>query len=446
MQRNVARAHRLVGGVDPWLMLSFVALTCIGILMVYSSSIADSYTYYGTPYYVFQREIVWVVLGFVGLSVAMRIHYQTWQRLALPIFGLSLLMLLAVLVPGVGHLSHGARRWFSIAAGVTVEPSELIKLSLVLYMAAWLTSKGESVHDFKRGFVPFSLIVGLVAILIVRQPDLGTAIIVTTTMFAVFFVAGAEMIHVVLVGAGASVIGWVLARSSSYRYDRLTAFMNPWKDPTGVGYHTVQVLLALGSGGLLGQGLGNSVQKNVLPAPHTDSILAVIGEEWGLVGTVAVLLLFIIIAYRGTRIVITAPDSFGKLLAAGITSWITFQALMNYAVITSSVPFTGVPLPYISYGGTSLIVTMTATGILLNISRHTVGEARARQDSHHGRGDRRPRVPRLIDHPVLKPVPDPAPRPHRIAEPNRGLRPGVTSSSAGRPARQLRRSRPVETH
>src|SRR5207302_1581929 len=155
-----------------------------------------------------------------------------------------------------------------------------------------------------------------------------------------------------------------------YRYDRLTAFLNPWKDPSGVGYHTVQALLALGSGGLFGKGLGNSVQKYVLPAPHTDSILAVIGEEWGLMGTLTVLLLFLVVAYRGMRISVGAPDTFGRLLAAGITSWIVFQALLNFAVITSSVPFTGVPLPFISYGGTSFIISMSAVGILLNISRH----------------------------------------------------------------------------
>lgn len=400
MQRNVTRASRLVRGVDPWLSLSFLALMCVGVLMVYSASIADAYAYYGSALYVFEREIVWVVLGFVALAVAVRVHYRRLEPIALPLFGVTLALLLLVLTPHIGHVSHGASRWFSLGAGVTIEPSELMKLSLVVYMASWLTSKGDRVRDFKACFVPFSLIVGLVALLIERQPDLGTTIVVSTTMIAVFFLSGADMKHLLVVGVGATGVAWMLAHSQGYRSGRLTAFINPWKDPSGAGYHTIQVLLALGNGGIFGKGLGNSIQKDVLPAPHTDSILAVIGEEWGLIGTVGVLLLFIVIAYRGLRISMAAPDNFGRLLAAGITTWITFQALMNFAVITSSVPFTGVPLPFISYGGTSLIITMTAMGILLNISRHTSGESLARQSTHHGRGDGRPRVPRVIDHPV----------------------------------------------
>lgn len=406
MRRNVERATRLAGGVDGILALAFLALICIGVLMVYSASIADAYTYYGSALYVVEREAVWVVIGLVAIGVTIRFDYHRLERWALIFMGATLLLLLLVLTPHVGHTSHGAQRWFSLGAGVTVEPSELIKLALIVYMASWLASKGDQVRDLKACFAPFSAIVGLVALLIIKQPDMGTTIVVTTTMFAVYFVAGADLKHLATVGIGASGFAWVFAHNSSYRYDRLTAFMNPWKDPTNTGFHTVQVLLALGSGGIFGQGLGNSIQKDVLPAPHTDSILAVIGEEWGLIGTVGVLMLFILIAWRGIRIAMTAPDTFGRLLAVGVTSWITVQALMNYAVITSSVPFTGVPLPFISYGGTSLIITMTAMGILLNISRHTSGEALARQGTHHGRGDGRPRVPRVIDHPV----PDRSPR------------------------------------
>lgn len=435
MQRNVRRASSFIGGIDPWLMLTSLALLCTGVLMVYSASIAVSYTYDGSPLYVFERELIWAVLGLAVLAVAVRVDYRRLQRIALPFFGLILAMLFAVLAPHIGHVSHGASRWFSLGAGITIEPSELIKLALVIYMASWLASKGERVRDLKACFLPFSLIVGLVATLIIRQPDLGTTIVVSVSMIALLFVSGADMRHLAVAGGGASCVAWVLAHSSSYRYDRLTAFLNPWRDPTGAGYHTVQVLLALGSGGLLGRGLGNSIQKDVLPAPHTDSILAVIGEEWGLVGTVGVLLLFIVIAYRGLRIATSAPDAFGRLLAAGITSWITFQALMNYAVITSSVPFTGVPLPFISYGGTSLVVTMAATGILLNISRHSSGEALARQSSGHGGRNRGTRVPRLVDHPLpatapvkagrittLRPLDANEPRSNRARSRQRGAR------------------------
>lgn len=400
MQHSASRAARFARDIDPWLMLSILGLVCFGVLMVYSASIADAYTYYGSPYYVVQRQVVWAGLGLVALGVSTRIHYRQWERVALPFFVVSLLMLVMVLVPHVGHISHGARRWFAVGASISLQPSELIKVALVIYMAAWLPSKGEAVRDFQKCFVPFSLMVGIVALLIEREPDLGTALVVAMTMLAVFYVAGANLTHMPLVAAPAVGFAWVLAHGSSYRYDRLTAFLNPWKDPTGTGFHTVQALLALGRGGLFGQGLGNSIQKNVLPAPHTDSILAVIGEEFGLLGTASVLTLFMIITYRGMRISMGAPDPFGRLLAAGITSWIAFQALMNFAVITSSVPFTGVPLPFISYGGTSLIITMFAVGILLNISRHASGEVLARERSDHGRGNRRSRVPRVIDHPV----------------------------------------------
>ncbi len=404
MRRNVTRATRLVGAIDPWIILSFLALLCIGVLMVYSASIADSYANYGTPYYVFEREVIWVGLGLLAFVFMLRVEYHRLERIALLVFGGTVLALMFVLVPHLGHVSHGASRWISIGAGVTLEPSELVKLTLVIYLAHWLASKGDRVREFKACCVPFCAMVGLVAILIVRQPDLGTTMVVSGTAFAVYFISGGEMRHIAAVLTGGVAFAWIFAHNSSYRNGRLTSFMDPWKEATGAGYHSVQVLLALGSGGIGGRGLGNSIQKDVLPAPHTDSILAVIGEEWGLIGTVFVLLLFVVIAYRGLRIATSAPDQFGRLLAAGITSWITLQALMNYAVITSSVPFTGVPLPFISYGGSSLIISMAAMGVLLNISRHTSGEGLAREHPHHRRGNGRTRVPRVIDHPTPAPA------------------------------------------
>jgi cell division protein FtsW len=326
--------------------------------------------------------------------MAMRFDYRRWQRLALPVFAVALFLLFAVLAPHLGHASHGARRWFSLGSGVTIEPSELVKLALCVYMAAWLTSKGDGVRDFKTCFAPFSMIVGMVALLIIKQPDLGTAIVVTSSMVAVYFVAGADPKHFLSVLAGSAGVVWLLAHGAGYRSGRLTAFLDPWRDPTGAGYHTIQALLALGSGGIFGQGLGNSAQKWALPAPDTDSILAVIGEELGLIGTVGVLLLFLVIAYRGVRISMLAPDRFGRLLAVGLTSWLTFQALLNFAVITSSVPFTGVPLPFVSYGGSSLILSMTAVGVLLNISQHATGEAFGPHRAPDRRRNGGPRVPR----------------------------------------------------
>jgi cell division protein FtsW len=411
-------------------MLAFLALACIGLLMVYSASIADSYAYYGSALYVFEHEVVYVVVGLAALAIAVQINYHRLEHFALPIFGLSLLLLAGVLVPHIGHSSHGASRWFSLGGGVEVEPSELIKLALVVYLASWLTRKGERVRDFKAGFFPFSLIAALVSVLILKQPDLGTTIVVAVTMFSVFFLAGANLKHVFSVGAGASVVAWYLAHSS-YRSGRLTAFLDPWKYASGAGYHTVQVLLALGAGGIFGRGLGNSIQKDVLPAPHTDSILAVIGEEWGLIGTIVVLLLFVVIAYRGLRIATNAPDGFGRLLAGGITCWITFQALMNFGVITSSVPFTGVPLPFVSYGGTATVITMTAMGILLNISRHTSGEIVAQGYPDNGRGNGGTRLPRALSDPPAH-RPEAVPLGTTVTRPVRGRLAEARSDAAHR--------------
>jgi cell division protein FtsW len=397
MQRSVRKATR---GIDPWLTLAVLGLLCIGVIMVYSASIASSYVNDGSPSYVIQREVVWVVIGFAVFLLTMRVDYLFWQRIALPFFGASLALLLLVLTPHLGHSSHGAQRWFSVGFGITIEPSEVMKLAAVVYMAAWLTSKGERVVDFKATFFPFTLITGMVALLVIKQPDLGTTIVLTATLFAVYFIAGGSLNHMGMLTGGAAFVAWVLAHSSSYRLDRLTAFMDPWKHQYDTGYHTVQALLALGAGGIFGVGLGNSVEKHVLPAPFTDSILAVIGEEWGLMGTLVILALFMLIAYRGVQISLAAPDSFSRLLAAGITSWITLQALLNVAVITSSVPFTGVPLPLISYGGTSLIITMAATGILLNISRHATGEGFARTGTDYRRGHRRARLSGAVSRPV----------------------------------------------
>jgi cell division protein FtsW len=405
MQRSVRRAARLAGGTDLWILFAFLALCCVGVLFVYSASISEAYQYYGTATYVFNHEVVFLVVGLVVLALVTRVDYHRLQSIALPFLGVTVAMLVAVLTPSLGHTSHGASRWFTLGAGITVEPSELAKLAIVIYLAAWLTAKGETVRDFKTSFVPFAVIAGFICILIIKQPDLGTTIVLAMTMVSVYFVAGADWRHVGSVGIGATLVAWYLAHSESYRAQRLLAFTDPWKNPLTTGYHTIQALMALGSGGIVGVGFGNSVQKNFLPAPHTDSILAVIGEEMGLVGTVGVLMLYAVIAYRGMRIAMTAPDRFGRLLASGITCWITFQALLNYGVITSSVPFTGVPLPFISYGGTSLVVSMAAMGILLNISRYATGEGLARTRSDNGRGNRRPRVPRVVDHPAPDRVP-----------------------------------------
>ncbi|HEX8919457.1 MAG TPA: putative lipid II flippase FtsW [Chloroflexota bacterium] len=400
MRPSMRRAVSLTRDVDPWLLLAFLALLCFGILMVYSASMAEAYAYYGTPYFYVEREIIWAGIGLVGLIAAARIHFDRWRQLSLPFFGASLALLAIVMLPHFGHVSHGAQRWISFGSFFQLEPSELMKFALIIYLASWLSSKSDQVRDFRGAVVPFSIIVGVIALMIVKQPDLGTAIVVTVVALSIIYVAGANVSHLAGICTGAGFCGYIMMHSRSYQSSRITTFLNPWSDPTGSGYHTIQALLALRYGGLFGVGLGNSVQKYVLPAPHTDSILAVIAEELGLAGAVAVLLLFLVIAYRGMRIAAGAPTPFARLVAAGITTWFTFQALMNFAVITSSVPFTGVPLPFVSYGGTSMIISMVAMGVLLNISRHATGEGFARKNIDNRGRDGGSRVPRVIPRPV----------------------------------------------
>src|SRR5579884_1485797 len=305
MQRS--RIVPLVGEIDAWLALAFLALTCIGVIMVYSASIADSYRLYNSPYYIAEREVIWAVIGFAAMIGASRVHYSRWDRIALPFIAVSGFLLAVVLIPHIGTVSNGARRWFTLGS-LSLQPSELVKLALVVYMAAWLRTKGEHIAE-RQTFVAFSIIVGAAFSLIFLEPDLGTAMVLALTMGAMYFVAGANLLYLAGSGTGAAMVAWILIHHSSYESGRLLAFMNPWKYSSGAGYHTIQVLLALGSGGFFGRGLGNSTQKYLLPAPHTDSILAVIGEEWGIFGSLVVLFLFVIIAYRGIKIASNAHDT-----------------------------------------------------------------------------------------------------------------------------------------
>lgn len=370
---------RSVGGrnavVDPWLLVPVLGLLGIGIIMVYSSSIVDAYLYYGNPLYFLEREVIWTMLGLVALVVGARLHYSVWQRLSPWLLLGSIGLLVLVLVPAIGHSSHGAQRWFQVGSFLTLQPSEVAKLALAVYLAHWLAKKGGRVTGFKACTMPFGIILGAVCLLVVKQPDMGTAIVLGASMLAVYFVAGARLDHLLAVIAGSFIAALGALHLASYRGARLGAWLDPWKYRFGSGYHTIQALLALALGGLSGVGLGNSQQKYFLPAPYTDSIFAITAEELGLVGALLVVGLFVAFAYRGLKISAAAPDDFGKLLAVGLTTSITLQAFLNIAVITSSVPFTGVPLPFVSFGGSSLLVSMLAVGILLNIARHSGAES-----------------------------------------------------------------------
>lgn len=366
-------------GMDYSLLLVVGGLVVIGLLMVYSSSFALAYEAYGNSTYFFTRQAGWAFLGTLALLITTRIDYRLWRKLSVAIFGATFLLLIAVLV--FGEEVNGAKRWFSAGS---VQPSELGKLTLVLYLAHWLSSKGERLRHLTYGLVPFSVLIGLVTGLIILEPDFGTSLLLGGTATIMFFVSGADLkqLGILFLVAGLTLL--LLISQTSYARERLETYLSdPLHDPFSPSrYHVAQTLIALGSGGVWGVGLGASQQKlGFLPAPHTDAILAILGEELGLVGSWLVVGLFALLAYRGMHIALRAPDTYGLLLAAGITIWLTLQAVMNIGVTTFTIPFTGLPLPFISFGGSSLVVSLSGIGILLNISQSAMGERQKRHES-----------------------------------------------------------------
>jgi cell division protein FtsW len=354
---------------DTVLLAVAALLTATGIVMVFSASSAVAYTQFHDPTYYLKRELLWAVVGAGALVLAMRFDYTKLRAIAPWLLGLAIVLLAVVLIPSLGSVEGGARRWLSVGV-LTFEPSEFAKLALVLYLARLMSARPEGAASFTRVGFPAIFWVGVCFALVMRQPDLGTASLYVLTAFVMLFAGGARLTHLAIEAAVAipALLGFIYA--SPYRRDRFLAFLHPWKDPQGTGYHIIQSLYALGSGGLFGLGLGQSRQKfGYLPAQHTDFIFSIIGEELGFVGATAVVVLFLVFAYRGVRIAMRAEDRFGFYLAIGLTAAITLQALINIGVVTSSWPVTGVPLPFVSYGGTSLVMTLFAVGLLASISR-----------------------------------------------------------------------------
>jgi len=355
---------------DQILITTIFGLLVFGLVMISSAGIAISQQRFGDPYYFFKHQLFFGVLpGLVLMFIAQRIDYHFWKKFAFPFFVLNLIFLVLVFIPGLGLNFQGASRWIKLGP-FSFQPSEMLKLTMILYLAAWLESKKEKGKDLFEGFLPFLAIVGTVGFLIIKQPDMGTLGSIVLISMAVYFMSGAHWKHLgAMLGLGALAF-LALVKFESYRMGRLLVFLHPELDPRGIGYQINQALLAIGSGGIFGLGLGHSRQKfNYLPEPVGDSIFAIIAEEIGLIGAAALVVLFVIFAMRGLKIVKNAPDTFGKLVAVGITSWVIFQALMNIAAISGIVPLTGVTLPFISYGGTSLVFLLIGVGILLNISK-----------------------------------------------------------------------------
>lgn len=346
-----------------------VVLNLIGLLMVLSASAVDALYEHGSPWYQFTRQFIWLLVGAVVLVVTMRIDYRRWRPWTGWMLVVSLVLLAAVLVPGLGVEVNGASRWLG-AGPIRIQPSELAKLTVLLFVADLLARRSHRMHESRLTILPVMVVFGLTAALIMAQPNLGTTVILGSIVFVMLFVAGARLKPLAILGAAGTALAGLAAVVEPYRYRRLMAFRDPWADPLNTGYQTIQSQVGIASGGLVGVGLGEGRAKwGFLPFPHTDFIFAIIGEEFGLVGSLVVVTLFLSLGVLGVRTALRAPDTFGMLVATGVTAWLLVQAFVNIGAVVGSLPITGVPLPFVSFGGSSLLVTMAAAGLLLNVAR-----------------------------------------------------------------------------
>lgn len=364
---------------DYILLAAIGALVAVGLVMVYSASFVDAFMQQENQFYYLFRQLTGACIGTVGMLVARRVNYTVWRRYSVHLMGLALILLMLVLIlPASMTMVNDSRSWIRYGA-FSFQPSEFAKLALIVYFSDWLSRRGEKLNNVTYGLIPFSVMLGIVCGLVMLEPDLGTTVVLVMIAGMIYFAAGANLLHIG--GAvGLAVIAFWVFIGLTGKVARIQAFQDPWKYYDTSGYQPVHALYALGSGGFFGVGLGQARQKFLwLPQAHTDAIFAIIGEELGLIGTLLVLGGFLLLAYRGFRIAGRAPDPFATLVTVGITSWIVFQALLNIAVVTSLVPFTGITLPFLSYGSSSLMMCMIAMGVLLNISQHVRDRETTRQ-------------------------------------------------------------------
>jgi cell division protein FtsW len=354
---------------DAWLFVVTLVLLSTGVVMVYSASAIVAADRFRDPYFFLKKQVFWAALGCGVLWLALRTDYRRLEKLVLPFLGLSVLLLVLVLLPGLGVSVNGSRRWLRLGP-LSFQPAELAKLALVVYLAAFLARKRDELGEVWRGLVPPLAVGGSLAALVLAQPDLGSCLTLLVLTVGLLFLAGAPTRSLALLVVPALSLAALAVWMAPYRMRRVFAFLDPWQDPRGSGFQIIQSWLALGGGGLTGRGIGESKQKLFyLPEAHTDFIFAVLGEELGFLGAAAVVVLFAVLVWRGLRIGIRAADPFGAYLALGITVLVATQTLVNLGVVTGMLPTKGLPLPFLSFGGSALLMTMLATGMLLNISQ-----------------------------------------------------------------------------
>ncbi|MBI5044147.1 MAG: putative lipid II flippase FtsW [Nitrospirae bacterium] len=354
------------------LFIIVTILTAIGILMIYSSSAIPALKKMNDLFFFLKRQMIWAVIGLVAMIIVSRIDYRNWDRLFLPLLFLTILLLILVLIPSIGREVNGARRWLRLGI-LSFQPAELSKLTIIIYMARIITKKGERIKDFMNGFLPVMSIIGIIVMLIMIEPDIGTAVTIGIIALSLLFAGGARLKHIMLLGIFLMPILYSVL-STGYRWQRIISTWDPWKDPYNSGYQIIQSYLALGSGGLLGAGLGEGKQKLFfLPEAHTDFIFSILGEELGFAGAVTVIALFAALIYLGFVIALRTEDVFARYLALGITIMIGIQAVINISVVTGLLPTKGIPLPFVSFGGSSLLVNMMSIGILMNIAEQGRG-------------------------------------------------------------------------
>ena len=353
------------------LLLAVILISLFGLLMIYSSSNIWAEYKYNDPYKYLKSQAIFLIIGYILMIIISKFPYQNYKKLANIIFLTCTIMLILVLIPGIGTVRNGSRSWFGIGS-LGLQPSEFTKLGLIIFTSKYLANNTKELKDIKKGVLPILGVLFLIFGLIMLEPDFGTGVVIVMTIIVLLFISGVKMNFFIKIGILGLIGIIVLILIAPYRLERIVSFINPWTDPLGSGFQIIQSLYAIGPGGLLGLGFGNSIQKHFyLPEPQTDFIFAIISEEFGFLGILIVATLFITIIYSGLKISKKGQDNFGKFLSFGITFGLAFQTILNLMVVVGLLPVTGVTLPFLSYGGSSLLISLINMGILLNIDKNS---------------------------------------------------------------------------